>query len=164
VSGGSGPAPGRGYDPPIVRKSTVVIVALWACAVGDAAWDATGLRADEFTKGMPLGFGVALVVIPLAFFPVAASTAKRSPLFVPSLARWIDARAGEGATADFLRRWRPLLMFAAVAAVHAVVLGTRLANAGNATHEWWMVGFESALSAGLALAHVILRRRGVPGA
>ena len=53
---------------------------------------------------------------------------------------------------------------AAVAAVHAVVLGARLVSAGNATHEWWMVGFEAAFAAGLALAHAVLRRRGVPGA
>lgn len=141
-----------------------MIVLLWAFCLADAAWVGLTVRADEFTKGMSPGFGIVVVLLPLAFFPIASGRAKRSPLFLPALARPIDMRVGEGATARFLRRWRPFLMLAAAAAVHGLVLGVRLAGAGTATHEWWLVGFDFGCAAGFALAHVILRRRGVPGA
>ena len=145
-------------------KARAVIVLLWAFCLADAAWVGLTVRAGEFTMGTTLGFGLFVVLMPPAFFPIASARAKRSPLYLPALARPIDARAGEGATAGFLRRWRPFLMLAAAAAVHGLVLGVRLASAGTATHEWWLVGFDFGCATGFALAHVILRRRGVPGA
>ena len=140
-----------------------VIVALWVLSLADSARTAVTERPEEFTKGMPPWFGLVGVLLPLVFFPLASTWGKSSPLLHPGLSRWIDARAGEGATADFLRRWRPLLMLGVVAAVHALVLGTRLLRAGTATHEWWLVGFMCSCAAAVTLSHVILKRRGVPG-
>jgi hypothetical protein len=164
VSAGTSGAPGQRYDSSVTRRSTLAIVALWVCVVVDAAWDAVGVRADEFTKGMPVWMGLASVVVPLVLFPLCGFFASKSPFFVPSIARRIDARVGEGATADFLHRWRPLLMFSAGAAVYAAVLGVRLWFAGTATHEWWLVGFYVGAAAGTAFADAMLRRRAVPGA
>jgi hypothetical protein len=147
----------------MVRKSTIAIVLLWTLCLADAAWGGLTVRADEFTRGTSLGFGIAVVVMPLFFFPIASARAKRSPFFAPGLASRIDARAGEGATAQFLRRWRPLLMIALAGAVYGLVLGVRLARAGTATQEWWAAGFFLSAAAAFALSHLILRRRGVPG-
>ena len=147
-----------------VRTSTIVIVVLWAYGLGDAVWAGLTVRADEFTTGMPVWFGVIAVLMPLLGFPLGSLFMKRAPFAPPGLVRWIDSRAGDGATADFLRRWRPLLMLSVCAAIYALVLAVRLATVGTATHEWWSVGFLGSGAAGFALAHVILRWRGVPGA
>lgn len=145
------------------RTSSLVIVALWVLSLADSARTAVTERPEEFTKGMPPWFGLVGVLLPLVFFPLASTWGKSSPLLHPGLSRWIDSRAGKGATADFLRRWQPLLMFGAAGAVHSLVLGVRLAAAGTATHEWWAVGFICSLAASFTLSHVILKRRGVPG-
>ena len=144
--------------------SRIVIVALWVLGLVWAAWTGLTVRPEEFTNGLPVFFGVVFGQLPLTLFVLWAWARPEKLLFVhPGIARWIDARAGYGATAEFLRRWRPLLLLGASAAVCALILGGRLVRSGTATHEWWLVGVMGSCAVGPALAHVMLKRRGVPG-
>lgn len=144
-------------------KAGVVIVVLWGLVLAQAVASGLGVRAGEFTQGMPVWFGSVAVLLPLAGFALGGLRAKRSPFLGVRLERRIDARAGHGATAEFLRRWRPLLMFAAACAAQGAILGVRLARDGTATHEWWAVGFLGSSATGLAAYHATAKRRGVPG-
>jgi len=143
------------------RKSTILIVALWAGFLADAAWGGWTSEADM--PDVPPWFVVVAIAMLFVIFPLSAVRATASPFQFGPLARWTEARAGTGAYESFLRRLRPTLLIVAGASVAGVAAAARAMSADAPLRDYFPVAFMGGAALSFAAAHVVLKRRGVPG-
>lgn len=144
-------------------KSTVAIVAIWIVVIG---WGLLGVARPSATllcaAPMPPGLQSLVVLMPLVVFVAMALFSKRSPFASPWLASLADERFGAGSHDRFMVRLKPLLLFSASGFVGAATLAMGCRQA-EAAYPGMPVAFLSCSGMGFALAHVIMRRRGIPG-
>lgn len=140
-------------------RSTVLIVALWGLAILGAAHGASSPLAQVFTGEMTLATLVTLLVMPILFFGVMSFWMPHSPFYHPRLARIVDARFGANALASFLVRLKPMLMFAAGAAIQGALGLWQSYSAGAASGAYATHGFFLSGGIAFALSHAVLYYR-----
>jgi hypothetical protein len=147
-----------GVDPQgrLAFRRRALICAIWTLTL---AWSAVALFVGPFFDrqlcAAPFPWQFALV--PPVFFGVSGLFAKRAQYMSPWLSELVDSRFGAGAYVRFLVGLKPLLMFAASAAVAGLAA---LKACGGVP---FMALFFGSAGLGFALMHVAMRVRGIEG-
>lgn len=166
VPRGSTTAPGAvtGSD----WKSTALIIGLWIAFIALNVLSLTS-GPDRLFCSLPTPMPIPpemrlfMLVMPVLVIGVGSFWTKRSPFMSPWLASLIDQRLGAGGTVAFIARLRPLLLFSVTSFFGAGVLLGACGLGDASPVDWTMPGFLASTGIALALSHVILRRRGIPG-
>lgn len=144
--------------------STALIAALWIAVPGLNLLSFAQERTPAMCQAaVPAEVRLLLWIAPLLFMVIGALRTKQSPFLTPLLVRRIDDRFGADTLRAFLVRLRPLLLLSLAGLLSAGLLAWTCSQGGMAVVDWTTPGFLISGSVGLALAHVIQRRRGVPG-
>jgi hypothetical protein len=147
-------------------KSTALIIGLWIAFIGLNVLSLTSGPHRVFCAlplPIPPEMRLFMLVMPMLVIGVGAFWTKRSPFMSPWLASVLDQRLGAGGTVAFIARLRPLLLFSVTALFGAGALLGACAQGDGATVDWTMPGFLASTGLALAISHVILRRRSIPG-
>ena len=145
-------------------RSTIVIVVLWALSVWAAVSGAsTASHATAFPGEMTSATTATLLLMPVLFFGVMSFWMPHSPFYHPKLAQFVDARLGANASASFLVRLKPLLMFGVAAILQGALGLFRSASAGESSGSLAVHGFFISGGLGFALVHGVLYYRKATG-
>jgi hypothetical protein len=146
------------------RKSTALIVGIWVAFIGLNVLSLAS-ASDRLLCSMPMAPETRpiLLVMPLLVIGLGSFWTKRSPFMSPWLASLIDQRLGVGGTVAFMARLKPMLLFSVTAFIGAGAMLKACGQGDASTVDWTLPGFFASAGVALALAHVILRRRGIPG-
>lgn len=143
-------------------SSTVAIALIWAFVLVTSVLGSREAIAPV-PASFPPGATVTILLMPILFFGVMPFWARQSPFFHPTLARFVDARLGEGALASFLVRLKPLLLFAVAGAIQGGVGIIEAARANASSGAYVLSGFFVSGAIGFALAHQLFYMRRAPG-
>lgn len=127
-----------------------------------SAWQGCCARVGENFVHLSKDPDLFTLILPVAFFGVAALFMKRSPFYAPEIAAKVDARLGAMAYESFLVRLKPILLFA----VGGTITGLGLLARGHLEGHPAAVsvaGFFLSGSVGFGLAHLILRMKEAKG-
>jgi hypothetical protein len=147
-------------------QSTALIIGLWVAFIGLNVLSLTSGPHRVFCSlpvPIPPEMRLFMLVMPVLIIGLGSFWTKRSPFMSPWLASLIDQRLGAGGTIAFIARLRPLLLFSVTSFFGAGALLSACAQGGAAPIDWTMPGFLASTGVALAISHVILRRRGIPG-
>ena len=144
------------------RVSTVVIMAIWALAIGSAISGASS-PMQGFPREMTNATATTILLMPVLFFGVMSFWMPHSPFYHPKLARFVDSRFGDNVFASFLVRLKPLLLFAVAAALQGAIGLWHSVRAGESSGAYAIHGFFISGGVGFAIAHLVLYYRRAPG-
>jgi len=141
--------------------STVIIFLTWVLMLATSLLGFHGVMAPA--PKLSLAMMVTILLMPILFFGLMPLWAHYSPFYHPALARFVDARLGDGALAAFLVRLKPLLLFAATGAIQGGLGLVQAALAHSPSEAYVMSGFFVSGAIGFVLAHKLLYMRKAVG-
>jgi hypothetical protein len=145
-------------------KSTALIAGIWVAFIGLNVLSLTVGPHQVFCSiPWPPEMGPFLLVMPILVIGIGSFWTKRSPFMSPWVASLVDQRLGVGAANAFIARLKPLLMFSVCALLGSGAFLATCAAGVDAPVDWAIPGFLASIGVALALAHVILKRRGISG-
>jgi hypothetical protein len=140
-----------------------IMAGLWIWSIAVPLWGAFANQQAALGPPFPADALPLVIAMPIVVVCVVALFAKHSPFYVPMLAGWIDARAGEKSYESFLVRLRPLLMFAVSAFLSSGIALIRAAIVSAPPEAYVEPSFFLSGAIAFVLLHVILRRKGAIG-
>lgn len=146
------------------RAYTALIAAIWTLIIGVSVLGVVhGARQEFCSMAVPLEIRLIIVAMPFLFFGIAALFTKRSPFISPWIASLVDEKLGSGSTESFMTRLRPLLLLSVAGLIGSAAIAKGCLQGGKDQIDWTMPGFLFSGSVALAIMHLILRWRRVPG-
>ena len=146
----------------LMNRSTTLVTLIWILVLASSFFGASETMApvpEEFSPGATL----VILAMPILLFGAMPFWARHSPFFHPVVARYVDARFGEGVLASFLVRLKPLLLFAVSAAIQGGLGLSYAARANSPSGAYVLWGFFISGAVGFTLAHILLYSRRATG-
>lgn len=144
------------------HRSTTLVILIWALVLASSFFGASETMAP-IPEDFSLGATVVILAMPILLFGAMSFWARHSPFYHPVVARHVDGRFGEGALASFLVRLKPLLLFAASAAIQGGLGFGNAARANSPSGAYVLWGFFISGAVAFALAHIVLYSRRATG-
>jgi hypothetical protein len=95
-----------------MKRSSILIVVIWALILVDALRQGLSLPNSELAEGFGMGeSALTFLPFPFAFFALAAFFQRRKLFDIRFLRKAVDAKFGEGAYISFIERLKPGLLF-----------------------------------------------------
>jgi hypothetical protein len=138
--------------------STIAIALIWALVLASSFFGTSEAMVPA-PANFSTGATITILAMPILFFGIMPFWARHSPFYHPTLARFVDARFGEGALAFFLVRLKPLLLFAVAGAIQGGLGLLQAARANSPAGVYVLSGFFLSGAVGFALAHQLLYLR-----
>jgi len=139
-----------------MTQSSITVIGIWAVCLADALNQGLQLPTSSISQGpFPDETALLLLLVPFAFFLIAAFLQRPMKISPPVLSRAVDARFGIGTFDNWMSRLNPVALFMS----GAIVLGgTGLVSTYLSTQHrgaYVISGFFLSGGFGLACAYIL---------